>query len=65
MFGDFGSQSFHNNDLRSSSTSLVEIDPIAARFGVVLPNTENQATLFHPSLSGSAETYKGGTGTDR
>ena len=59
-FGDFGSQSPHI-DQRSSSSSYAEIDPIAARFGVVIPNTENQATLFHPSLSGSTESSSGGT----
>ncbi|EFX71208.1 hypothetical protein DAPPUDRAFT_309181 [Daphnia pulex] len=55
-FGDFGHHA--NNDQKPSSSSLVEIDPIAARFGVVIPNVP-----FDPSLSGSTETFSGSTST--
>ncbi|KZS15264.1 Uncharacterized protein APZ42_019334 [Daphnia magna] len=58
-FGDFGSHS--SNDQKSSSSSLVEIDPIAARFGVVIPNVGHAP--FDPSLSGSTESFGGGTST--
>ncbi|XP_057365392.1 uncharacterized protein LOC130686113 [Daphnia carinata] len=58
-FGDFGSHS--SNDQKSSSSSLIEIDPIAARFGVVIPNVGHAP--FDPSLSGSTEPFGGGTST--
>ncbi len=40
-----------SNDLSSSATS---IDPIAARFGVVISQNDNHGALFHPSLLGSS-----------
>ncbi|XP_046437538.1 uncharacterized protein LOC124188751 isoform X2 [Daphnia pulex] len=58
-FGDFGHHA--NNDQKPSSSSLVEIDPIAARFGVVIPNVDQ--VPFDPSLSGSTETFSGSTST--
>jgi hypothetical protein len=60
-FGDFGHHA--NNDQKPSSSSLVEIDPIAARFGVVIPNVDQ--VPFDPSLSGSTETFSGSTSTGR
>lgn len=65
-FSVFGTTGFPSDgDQRSSSSSLIEIDPIAARFGVVISNHEHQASLFHPSLSGSTESLSGGTSTGR
>ncbi|KAI9555664.1 hypothetical protein GHT06_018179 [Daphnia sinensis] len=58
-FGDFGSHS--SNDQKSSSSSLIEIDPIAARFGVVVPNVGHAP--YDPSLSGSTEPFGGSTST--
>ena len=61
VFGDFGHLS--NNDQNPSSSSLVQIDPIAARFGVVIPNADQAP--FDPSLSGSTESFSGSTSTGR
>ena len=62
VFGDFGHHA--NNDQKPSSSSLVEIDPIAARFGVVIPNVDQ--VPFDPSLSGSTESFvSGSTSTGR
>lgn len=52
-----------NSDLNTAPSSSAGIDPIAARFGVVIPNNDNLGSIFHPSLSGAQETSIGATST--
>lgn len=65
-FTQFGHGPLHpNNDLNSASSSLAQIDPIAARFGVVLPTNENHAVLLQSALAGgpSDSSSQGSTNT--